>query len=92
MYVANTTNYPGAYEKETLDALIRGVADHTWDSEEELTAVFQFNDDDIEIYVSDTELDRINREIQEYREMIKINIRDTEFYNQETRMLIYDRI
>lgn len=92
MYIASTENYTGAYEEDSIEELIKEVAKNSWESEEKLVEVFQYNDEDVEVYVSKAELDFINQEIQEWRESIKIDIRDTDFYNQETRMLIYDRI
>lgn len=87
MYIASTENYPGAHEGETVAELIKKAANFA----EEITEVFQYIDD-IEVYISASELTSINNQVADVRKMITDNIRDTEFYNQETARLIYDRI
>lgn len=85
MYIASTEKYRGAFEEESIAALVKKAAYSTGD----LTEVFQYIDD-VEVYVPTGELDIINDHIQDARIMIDNNCRDTDFYNQETARLIYD--
>lgn len=87
MYIASTEKYPGAFEEESIAALVKKAAN----SRQQFTEVFQYIDD-IEVYISASELISINNQVANVRKVITDNIRDTEFYNQETARLIYDRI
>lgn len=90
MYIASTENYPGAFEKDTILDIIKAAGNTIWNLGE-ITEVYQIIDD-VEVYLPESEIKLINEKVKDIQTMIADNVRDTEFYNQETARLIYDRI
>lgn len=90
MYIASTENYRGAYEAETLWDIIKKAGEALWESEAELTEVYLSLDNDN--YLLEEELKLVNKQVNDIKIKIRNNVTDTEFYNQETARLIYDRI